>query len=270
MHRPALLIEKIDTSGIGLEIQPGCRPLLPKSAGFQVETVDFADTATLRDQYREMPDFDPADLEEVDHVVADGSVQRAVGKLSHFDYIVAANVIQYRPDLLGFLKDCEALLKPSGTLFLEIPDKRRGFEVFHPPSSTGAVLQAHFERRTRPGLGAVFDDRAYNTIRLRNAGDNAGIAQTIQFALEMDCVRMLYADERDSQRYFPVPVWKFVPSSFRLIINDLHEIGEISLAEQEFIEGGETFFMTLARDAAQCSVDRMALMRRVWAEQADV
>jgi hypothetical protein len=51
--------------------------------------------------------------------------------------------------MLGFLKDCETLLKQGGILVLAVPDKRRCFDLLQPLTSTGMILQAHAERRVR-------------------------------------------------------------------------------------------------------------------------
>jgi 2-polyprenyl-3-methyl-5-hydroxy-6-metoxy-1,4-benzoquinol methylase len=46
-----------------------------------------------------------------------------IGERHRYDWIVASHVIDV-PNLVAFLIDCEALLKPGASLVLAVPDKR--------------------------------------------------------------------------------------------------------------------------------------------------
>jgi SAM-dependent methyltransferase len=63
-------------------------------------------------------------IDEVDHIWVGASLTAAVGKEDPFDYVVAAHVIEHSVDLIGFLQDSRALLRPGGRLALVIPNKR--------------------------------------------------------------------------------------------------------------------------------------------------
>ncbi len=270
MDRTAFLRSLIDLNGIGLEIGPGYNPLLPKAAGFRVQTVDHTDADGLRAKYRDAG-VDPSRIEEVDHVLADRSLADAIGERRHYDFIVASHVIEHTPDMLGFLRDCEALLNETGILLLAVPDKRYCFDVFQPLSSTGAVLQAHFDRRTRPPLSAIFDDRAYNAVRDGAIGWPMESTGALSFHLDLPAASAHFAADRQSARYIDVHVWKFVPSSFRLIIHDLNAIGELRLREHAFFDSvGNEFYMTLSERGHECGVNRLTLARRMLVEQARI
>ena len=261
----------IDVDGVGLEIGPSYNPLLPKAAGFRVEVVDYTDANGLRARYKGSAHADISKIEEVDHVVDVKSLHATVGRTKHYDYIVASHVIEHTPDMLAFLKDCEALLKPSGVLLLAVPDKRHCFDVFQPLTSTGAVLQAHLDRRTRPALGSIFDDRAYNAVRDGRIGWPAGDGGQLSFFLDLQKAATCFATDRENAGYVDVHVWKFVPSSFRLILNDLYEIGEIWLREREFFPSvGNEFYVTLSLEAQGSGVDRLTLAKRMLAEHAEI
>ena len=265
MDRRAVLVEQIDIAGIGLEIGPSYNPLLPKAEGYRVESVDYADAATLRAKYRDAG-VDVGRIETVDHVVRGGSILAAVGRPAHYDYIVASHVIEHTPDLLGFLKDCQDLLKPEGRLLLAVPDKRCCFDLFQPPSSLGAILQAYHERRGRPGLGSIVDDRAYNVRRGGRIGwalDDAGPLELVSAIGELRGMADWLAR---SDQYIDVHVWKFVPSSFRLIVSDLHAIGEIGLFEAWFMAGAGEFYAALSRCGERPVLDRLALLLRALGE----
>jgi SAM-dependent methyltransferase len=269
--RTEFLRSLINVAGNGLEIGAGYSPLLPKSAGFRVEVADHTTAEGLRAKYGNAPSVDVANIEPVDYVLAEGSLANVIGKQACYDYIVASHVIEHAPDLLGFLKDCEALLKPNGILLLAVPDKRCCFDVFQPPTSTGAVLQAHIDRRTRPASGVIFDDRAYNAVRNGAIGWPLQSTGELRFFLNLPAALSQFTKDRQSNDYIDVHVWKFVPSSFRLIVNDLYELGEIRLREREFHEGaGHEFYVTLSQEAYGCRVERIELARRMLAEQAQI
>jgi SAM-dependent methyltransferase len=256
----------------GLEIGPGYNPLLPKAEGFRVETADYTDADGLRAKYRDNPNVDVARIETVDHVLTEGrSLAEAVGGLERFGYIVASHVIEHAPDMLGFLKSCEALLVPGGILLLAVPDKRHCFDVLQPLSSTGMVLQAHLDRRTRPPPGAVFDDVASNAVRADAIGWSPEDTGPLRFFAPLSTAAAVYQSARQTPDYHDVHVWRFVPSSFRLIVQDLHAIGELRLREDRFHDSvGNEFYITLTTTAAGCPVDRLTLAKQALAEQANI
>lgn len=274
MDREGLLRSLIDTGGIGLEVGPGFNPLLPKSEGYRVETVDYADAESLRKKYAGA-NVDTGRIESVDHLLTQGgSLADLLGKTRHFDYIVALHVIEHMPDLLGFLKSCETLLKNDGVLLLAVPDKRRCFDLFQPLTTTGAVLQAHLERRTRPAPGAVFDDRAYNVVRNGSIGWSADDDGPLSFFSDLGAAYRSFREAAGSDRYIDVHVWRFVPSSFRLILRDLREIREIGLCEKAFLETeGNEFYAALSRGGSASEnwpEDRLVLAQRAQVEHSRI
>ncbi len=271
MERNDFLRSLINLEGFGLEIGPSFAPLVKKSSGARVESVDYTDAAGLRDHYRGNKNADLANIEEVDYVVQGESILKAVGKSNYYDYIVASHVIEHTPDMLGFLKDCEGLLKETGILLLVVPDKRHCFDVFQPLTSTGMVLQAHLDGRKRPTAGAIFDDRAYNAVRNGEIGWPTGATGELRFFLEFTDPKAIFADARQAPGYVDVHTWRFVPSSFRLIINDLCELGEISLREDRFFDSvGNEFYVTLSSRGHGCPLDRLTLAKRMLAEHAQI
>lgn len=270
MDRSALLRSLIDVSGVGLEIGPSYNPLLPKAEGYRVETVDYLDAPGLRAKYAGNTSVDPDRIENVDHVL-DGSrsLSETVGRSSHYDYVVASHVVEHVPDLLRFLRCCETLLKPDGVLLLAVPDKRHCFDVLQPLTTTGGILQAHEERRTRPTPGAVFDDRAYNAVRDGAIGWTIGGSGQLAFFATLSEAVQAFETARHDLDYIDVHVWRFVPSSFRLIMRDLNEIGTIALKEQVFHDSvGNEFYLTLSRAGKGCPVDRLTLARNAMVEHA--
>lgn len=271
MQRDDFLRSLINLDGYGLEIGPSFGPLVKKSSGAKVEVVDYADADTLRNHYEGNRSVNIANIEEVDYVVQRGSILEAIGRHKYYDYIVASHVIEHTPDMLGFLKDCERLLKEDGILLLAVPDKRHCFDIFQPLTSTGSILQAHLDGRTRPTPGAIFDDRAYNALRNGQIGWPIGATGDLRFYLGLADAKSSFANAQQTAAYTDVHSWRFVPSSFRLIVNDLHEIGEIRLREDRFFESvGNEFYTTLCSRGQGCPVDRLTLAKQVLVEQAQV
>jgi SAM-dependent methyltransferase len=271
MERKRLLLSLLDLSGVGLEIGPGFDPLVPKSSGRRIEIVDHASAAELREKYRNEVNLDTSRIEEVDYVSDGRPLGESVNKPGHYDYIVASHVIEHTPDMLGFLKDCQALLKEDGVLVLAVPDKRRCFDVFQSLTSTGMVLQAHLERRTRHPPGLMFDFIAYNALRDGKSGWSFGADGPLKF--DHDLAFAQYGFERaiSSATYVDAHAWRFTPSSFRLVLNDLHEGGHLGLREAFFGESDTLeFFVSLSRRGPGCPFDRLTLARMTLVEQQEI
>lgn len=271
MNRADYLLSLINVEGIGLELGPSYNPLLPKSAGFNVKTVDYTDEKGLRDKYSSSPHADISKIEPVDFVVGENGLANSIGLFSHFDYVVASHVIEHTPNMLQFLIDCQRLLKPGGVLLLAVPDKRHCFDVFQPLTSTGMVIQAYLDARTRPTVGAIWDDRAYNALREGTIGWLPTSSGELQFFLDLPDALANFASDKKSEGYIDVHVWRFVPSSFRLIVRDLYEIGEINMREKDFHDSiGNEFYITLSSDGRGSNLSRLELAKQTLIEQAQI
>jgi Methyltransferase domain len=271
VDRRELLLSLIKQDGLGLEIGPGFNPLLPKAEGYRVETLDHASREQLVAKYAQTAGVDTSRIEPVDHVSTGASVFDAVGKLAHFDYIVASHVIEHTTDMLGFLKDCQRLLKPDGVLALAVPDKRYSFDVLRPLSSTGDVLQAHLDKRTRHPAGRVFDEVAYNALRAGALAWGPDAHGELQFFMPLANAAAIFDDAQHSSHFHDIHAWQFTPSSFRLIVGDLHSMGQLGLRELAFYgdRGGE-FVTSLALHGAGPELSRIALARQAIEEMKAV
>ncbi len=269
--RTEFLRSMLPLDGEGLEIGPSYNPLLPKEEGFRVKTVDYTNQMGLRAKYKENPHVDLSRIETVDYVLSESASLADAIAVRDLSYIVASHVIEHTPDLLGFLQSCEALLAPRGVLLLAVPDKRHCFDVLQSLTSTGAVLQAHLDRRVRPSPGTVFDEVAYNAIRGGAIGWSPQNREPLHFFASLDHASFAYRDACENPTYHDVHVWRFVPSSFRLIVRDLNEIGLIGLSERSFHDSvGNEFYVTLSPSGTGCPIDRLSLARQALREQASI
>jgi SAM-dependent methyltransferase len=129
----------LDKTGLGLEIGPSHNPIAPKKKGFNVHILDHVSRAELRNKYQGHG-VNLDNIEEVDFVWHGEPLQRLIGQIGCYDWIIASHVIEHVPDFISYLQQCEELLKPYGILSLVIPDKRYCFDYFSSSSSTGNML----------------------------------------------------------------------------------------------------------------------------------
>lgn len=256
-----------DASGLCLEIGPSYDPLLPRAMGHAVETVDYMDAAGLRAKYATNPNIDLTKIEEVTHIWRGEPLSQLVGE-GQFDVVVASHVIEHTPDMLGFLRECEKTLTPTGQLVLVVPDRRRCFDFFRPASTTGSVLQAHFEGRTQHSPGSAFDFVAnYAELEPPSPDVPAG-----RFTLPNHVTAAMNACHRfrNASGYEDCHAWVFTPSSFRLITSDLNAMEILALREAGFWATPIFEFVTiLSRTGAGCPLDRPALLAAAHREAAE-
>lgn len=272
MTREEAVRSQFDASGLNLEIGPSYNPILPKAQGYRVETVDSTDRAGLIQKYRDEANVDWRKIEDVDFIITDGSLSNSIPHRSRYDAIIASNVIEHTPDLVAFLRDCTALLKPSGRLILINPDKRYCFDVFRPLTSTGEVLQAYLDGKKRHSPGSMFDLIANKALRGGMAGWGADDRKdlTLEHSLQAAWAGLL--ETQKAEHYIDCHCWVFTPSSFRLIVEDLYSLGLIELRETHFIPSicWFEFYIALSRSGTGCTLDRLSLCREVLREQAQI
>ena len=260
--RQEIIRSLFDSSGRGLEIGAGFSPLLPKRDGYRVEIVDHASAQELRDKYANEPSIDPSLFEEVDYIWDGRPLTELVGAKNCYDFIVASHLIEHIPDMLGFLKGCEGLLTPTGALVLAVPDKRRCFDVLRPLSTTGGVLQAHLERRSRHIPATAFDEVAYSMKLNGNPAWTEGIKGELSQAHDLEFAQAVFDRSAGSDEYFDFHAWVFTPNSFRLIVHELNVLGALGLREVHFRPmSNHEFFVTLSKTGKGCSLDRLSLVR---------
>jgi SAM-dependent methyltransferase len=270
--RQKIFLSQVEITGLGLEIGPSYSPVVPKSSGLRIETADYLDQSQLREKYRTAPGVDVSRIESVDHVLGEGGLAATIPHRERYDYIIASHVIEHVPDLVRFLKDCQSLLKPAGVLALAVPDKRATFDFFSPVSSTGQVLQAHARRDARPLGGTVFDHVANLALVQDRMAWELGSRGLVSVEGDVAKAYDLCSAVNSSSTYVDVHVWRFVPSSFRLIIGDLLEIGLVRFREKAFLTtSGFEFYSFLSCDGRLSAArDRRAQLLAALQEQAAV
>ncbi|MBK3736567.1 methyltransferase domain-containing protein [Azospirillum brasilense] len=267
MDRNEIIRSMINTSGLGLEIGASYNPVMPKRDGYNIRIADYAG----HDYLRKLHNLSSDHIEDVDYVTNGGPVSKAVEEENCFDYIVASHMIEHCVDFIGFLKDCETLLKPDGALVLVVPDKRNCFDVFQSLSSVGEMLDIHQKLPRKHASGKLFDHLAYAGGRNGHIVWPHGCPVELGFVHSLPEALAAFQLAEASDEYRDCHSWRFTPSSFRLIVNDLHEIGSVRLKEKGFREGnGPEFYVSLSFDGQGVPVSRIDLAKNIIREISEI
>jgi hypothetical protein len=260
MSRQEKVLFAVKRDGIGIEIGPSHRPVAPKSEGFNVTIIDHLDKQGLIEKYTHHG-IDTSRIEDVDLIWNGERYAELTGKKNYYDWILACHLIEHTPDLIGFIQQCEEVLNERGAISLIIPDKRYCFDRLRPKTGIGAVIDAFHQKRTIHSEGTAAEYHM-NVVALN--GTIAWTPHSQSGALHfvhpkgdaLESMRKI----RDEQVYVDLHAWTFTPNSFRLIMNDLYELGFITLREECFFETeGHEFYVTLSRTGKGPGCSRIEL-----------
>lgn len=263
MDRRDLILKHVQRGGKGLEIGPSHSPLAAKRSGYDVSVLDHLDREGLVEKYR-AHGVDLDAIEDVDYVWKGESYEELLGKRECFDWILASHIIEHTPDLIRFLRDCESVLKTDGVLSLAVPDKRFCFDRFRPITGLARIVDAHVGGSTIHSAGSVAEFFMNVISQGGNIAWEEGRGGAVEFIHGFEEAKAKLEDVANNGTYFDVHSWCFVPSSFRLILNDLHELGYTRLREHSFTRTvGSEFFVTLKIDGEGPGCSREELLRAV-------
>ncbi|MCX8035080.1 MAG: methyltransferase domain-containing protein [Candidatus Dojkabacteria bacterium] len=265
MHRKEKILYSVNKNGLILEIGPSYNPIVPKKEGYNAHILDHASREELINKYKSH-NVPIENIEEVDYVWNGENYTDLIGKTKLYDAIIASHVIEHVPDFIHFLNQCEALLKDEGVLSLAVPDMRYCFDYFAPYSSTGSIIDAHMHRLTKPSPGMVFTSMSNASIR------NGKLAWFPEDSTGPDAVLHTFDTLKDHLKkaqegeYIDVHCWRFTPSSFKLIMYDLFNLGYTNFViKNEFDTVEFEFFVTLGIDKNKKHIefDRYSLLRKI-------
>lgn len=247
---------KCNLEGFGLEIAPYFNPTCPKSRGYHVEILDCVDQDTLRKRGINDPNVGRRikRVEPVDYIWSGEDYRELIGDEARYDYIIASHVIEHITDLAGFLEQCAALLKENGVLSLAIPDKRYCFDFFRENSSLSKVIDKYMAKdKSRHSTGTIIEANI-NSVRQDQeiyAGKSGYWPKDAFTFFHFDYEQLRPILKKD--KYIDIHGWVFTPASFRILVNDLQEIGLIQdLSEVAFYPtdaGSCEFFVSFRKKA---------------------
>lgn len=263
MTRDEKVLQFISKSGVGLEIGPSHSPFAPKRAGYNVDIIDHMSREELLVKYKDH-NLKLDNIEEVDYVWQGQSYSELTGKPKHYDWIIASHLIEHTPDLIGFLNDCDAVLKDDGVLSLVIPDKRTCFDHFRPITGLATVVDSHFAGNKIHTPGRVAEYFLNVALKDGELGWHFGSDGTFQMAHTLqDAINGIFVT-RHNNEYIDVHAWCFVPQSFRLMIHDLYSLGLISFQEVSYhTTDGYEFYVTLSRSGKGISQSRLEMLAAI-------
>lgn len=263
------MMRGLQVDALGLEIGPSFSPVAPRSKGYRVEIMDVVDSDALRAKYAGQG-VELGAIEEVDFLLDGRGFADLTGKPRGYAWIIASHVIEHVPDFVGFLAECESVLREDGILSLAVPDMRHSFDRLRMPTSIQAVVDAHLEKRTRHTRGRAVDYylnvvslaglTAWTPAIARREGDES----LAFFHNAADAIAALRMPEAELD--IDIHAWCFTPSSFRLLLSDLHAIGLTGLRERDFAAHENEFLVKLSRQGEGAQLSRIELLRRVESE----
>jgi 2-polyprenyl-3-methyl-5-hydroxy-6-metoxy-1,4-benzoquinol methylase len=266
MDRLSKALCHIDKNGYGIEIGPSHNPIAPKRDGYRVDIIDHLNRDQLIEKYTEH-NVCLENIEHVDYVWNGESYAELTGNQKFYDWVIASHVIEHTTDLIGFLNDCDNVLKDDGVISLIVPDQRYCFDHFRPTTGLAKIIDAHYLKNSihSPGTAAEYF--------LNVVSKNGQIAWAEKFEGEYSLVHSL-KDARtaidsilNQKVYLDLHAWCFTPYSFRLIIDDLFHLGFISLREVSFFTTtGCEFYITLGRKGEGPNLDRLELLKVIESE----
>jgi len=269
-NRKRRVLAGIDRNGVGLEIGPSHDPIAPKRDGFNVHVIDHATREELLVKY-EKHGLALDRIEEVDFVWHGESYLELTKHPHYYDWIIASHLIEHTPDLIGFLADCDSILKDNGVLSLVIPDKRLEFDRFRPITGLARVIDAHLAGNRIHSAGTAAEYFLNVASKSRQIAWTANTRGDYHFIHDAQYARDMIREIREKGSYLDIHNWCFTPHSFRLIVNDLHLLGYTNLREVDFHETeGFEFYVTLGRHGTGPGLSRLDLLRAVDAELAAV
>jgi len=268
MTREEIILSHIKRDGLGLEIGAGFSPIAPKKQGFRVQVLDYCDKEALIQTWQPRG-IGVENIEDVDFIWDGRPYTEIIGARHVYDWIIGSHVLEHTTDLIGFLNDCDALLKEGGVLSLAVPDKRYCFDHFRPITGLSRVIDAarNPPKAHSSGMAAEY----FLTIVTKGGGIawDAREKGEFKFVYSLEQAKEAMRDAAERGIYLDIHEWCFTPTSFRLMMRDLFELGLVQLKELAFHRtDGCEFYVALARNGTLPTEPRLELLKQILAEQS--
>lgn len=237
----AYIKSAIKPTDVGIEIGGGFNPLVRKSDGYDIHTVDHLTREQLFEKYKN--DVNARHLvQNIQHVdgVDDGSEFRdLLGLPNGAKYLVSIHNFEHIPNPVRFLQRCERALTDEGKVYLIIPDRRGTFDYFRPVSSMGQWMEAYRENRNVHSFSSLYDVFVYP---VDGNGDYGAVN-----LLSTPQVAHKGANERYTpDAYIDIHGFVYTPSSFAFLLSYAQQIGLTSLGIEKIVTPPDSHFEFLA------------------------
>lgn len=216
-------LDLVAEAGSILEIGPFFAPV---ATGPNVKYFDVLSTPELIARGEGLG-HDTTNVPQVDFVSPNGDLSIVD---ETFDAVLSSHCIEHQPSLIRHLEQVHRLLKPGGSFYVIVPDKRYCFDHFLPISTIADVLEANDNRQVH-SVRNLIEHRALMTHNdpVRHwEGDHGEPGPPAQ---RVDLIKAAMA-EHSPTSYIDVHAWKFVPETFREIMQDLVSLGFSNLVPE--------------------------------------
>jgi SAM-dependent methyltransferase len=230
------LLRGIDIrTATGVEIGALASPAVRKSDG-EIFYIDYADTAFLKDHYRNDPAVDCDAIVTVDGVWGANTLRQALGDERVVDYVVASHVIEHVPDLISWLEEIKTILRPGGSLRLAVPDRRYTFDYLRGETVFADLLDAKLRKARAPLPRMILDcELSYRSVDSVDAWngtiDKAGLDKSARATPATIAAMMARAQEAlERGAYHDTHCWVFTPQSFARLFEQAGALGLIGFS----------------------------------------
>lgn len=266
MSRKEKALKYINRNSHGIEIGPSLNPIASKKEGFKVHIIDHMNREQLLAKYKDHP-VDLNQIEEVDFVWQGESYCDLTGKNKYYDWIIASHLIEHTPDLIGFLINCDSVLKDDGVVFLVVPDKRYCFDRYRPITGVAKIIDSHIQKNKAHTPGTVAEYFLNVVSKGGRIAWDVNASGEYRFVHSLENALQGMESVQSENVYLDVHAWCFVPHSFRLMIHDLFCLGFIPFKEVDFFptEGCE-FYIVLSRNGQGINKSRLEMLNIIESE----
>jgi SAM-dependent methyltransferase len=233
----------------GVEIGPLDKPVVSRDDGLIIY-VDHQNAEELRQRFANNPDVAVTDIIDVDAIWGSNTLQEAIGVGVGVDYVVASHVVEHVPDLISWLEELRAVLRPGGTVRLAVPDRRYTFDYLRRESSAVEVLSAYCVRARIPLPYSIIDFMVnFAQVDVTAAwSDDLSPDRLVRHHTVHDAIRAA-RQAHEEGAYHDVHCWVFTPRSFANLFAELAEIGLVRFSCAYFVDTAHNeleFFVGLA------------------------
>jgi predicted SAM-dependent methyltransferase len=260
------VLRYINQNGQGLEIGPSHNPVAPKKEGYKVHIIDHMNREQLITKYKDAQVV-LENIEEVDFVWQGESYSELTGEKKFYDWIIASQVIEHTPDLIGFLNDCDSILKDDGMISLVVPDKRYCFDHYRPITGLSKIIDSHHQKNKIHTPGTVAEYYLNVVSKAGTIAWDPSVTGTYACVHSLEDASQGMATVLNEKTYIDVHAWCFVPHTFRLMIHDLFCLGLTPLKEVGFFSTTDhMFYITLSRKGKGINRSRIEMLDSIESE----
>lgn len=242
------------TTQTGVEIGPLDKPIVTRQMG-QIHYIDHDPTEVLRAKFQAPGhQVKVENIVDVDYVWGEKGLAELLQNQAPVDYVIASHVVEHVPDLIGWLSEVRAILKPGGILSLVIPDKRQCFDYYRPPTRLPEVAEAYLHGSRKPSCRQIFD-HVSSAVAYRGSIAWSGVVNEAQLAPlhNLEAAWQTAKTALASGDYCDVHCWVFTPTSFFQLLGEMAAADLLKFEVAQFYrtDGCEFFVSLRATDRAK-------------------